>query len=964
MSLLSLTWVPDWYPEVVPVPWKYFRGTECPDSNKAELVLCQVPRWNFHLASFLSLPLFFCFGLFASFPLFSSFFLFFPLFSSFFLFPDFLFALALLSLPCHDTTLIMWNSKGCRDLLRKTISLSFWFDDCWPASRKYWFGLLLISVICAKCLHIYSHLNSLPLGQLLLWGPTFFLQDAVVVLLTHLLCAKFQSRWVRIGAAVLVVPLSLAISGLSAANISFYVATGAEIHWRQAHNFHGDAAAVKTLLTGLTGLFIVEIAFAAAAWFTTPHLYTWCKGVVAVFKRVLPAACRRKRSPILKSYEQVAPEDWDDRSASNVSLELQDPTAPPQQRQSLLVRILVWGLAASVLLLWCLRPANTAYSFLSETVIVTPFDRNHETEKASIILPELTGDYSWLGNHTALAATPKFDWLPAQKIPGFSDWYENANGTKPVHYDPKQDPIHISNLDNDVLEPLRKALDTGKVNIKHVLLLKLESTRADVFPLRKESFFGDVISKSYDDKIPAEVEERLADLTPTAERLMNMASGFNGNDTVPNPYGGFHTTNAYTADTFTLKSILATVCGVAPLVVDFNQEYLYHIYQPCMPHILNALNGQINQTVSYSNTTSSNQTESMGNTNNTKSDDYTTWPWRSTWMQSITDDYDNQDLLTPALGFGDIVTDVTLEKNWKKSGQTGPKKYNFWGYPERELGDYFRDAINNAEKNQERLFISHLTGITHHPWDTPDGTYKEMMSHGWWGKGKKVNRYLNTLGVADKWLAQLLDILEETGAADETLVVMAGDHGISLPENSGVTPYDNPHVASFHVPIVFAHPQIPPIEIDSRVTSRQILPTILDLLSESGSLDKKSKAAISDLLPLYEGQSMIRSTVPEKDGKQDWQFSVMNTGGTWLALRSAAKPYRLIIPLISDVEWRFSNVDLDPHELKALQDFNLLNLMDLVLQEHDEDAVQWVNDAAHVAKWWVEENWRRYEYVP
>ncbi|KAJ5366293.1 hypothetical protein N7541_000234 [Penicillium brevicompactum] len=844
---------------------------------------------------------------------------------------------------------MLFSKQGCRDLMRRAISLSFWFDDCWPASRKYWFSLLLISVICAKCIHIYSHLNSLPFGQLLVWGPTFFLQDFVCALFVHCLCAKFQRRWARIPAALVVVPLSLAISGLSAANISFYVATGAEIHWRQAHNFHGDAAAVKTLLTGLTGLVIVEIAFVFAAWFTTPHLYNWCKGIVAVFKGILPAACRRKRAPLLKSYEQVAPEDWDeDRSSSNSSSELQEPTKQ-DQRHSLLVRVAVLGFAAFVLILRCTRPSNTAYEFLSETVIVTPFGKGQSKENASVILPELTGDYSWLGNHTALAPTPKFDWLPAHNISGFSDWYANVNGTTPIHYNPKQDPLHISNLDNDVLEPLRKALDTGDVNIKHVLLLKLESTRADVFPLRKESFFGDVIAHSFGGQIPVEVEQRLANLTPTAERLMNTASGFSGNDKVSNPYGGLHTTNAYTSDTFTLKSILATVCGVAPLVVDFNQEYLYHIYQPCMPHILEALNGHLNNTEITNQTTSSNHTTIS---NHTKTDDYTSWPWRSTWMQAITDDYDNQDLLTPAMGFKHKVTDLTIDEDYEKSGRKKPNKYNFWGYVESELADYFRDAINNAEKNKERLFISHLTGITHHPWDTPDHKYEEMMSAGWWGKAKKVNRYLNTLGVADDWLALLLDILEETGAANETLVVMAGDHGISLPENSGVTPYDNPHVASFHVPIVFAHPQLPPIEIDSRTS-----------YPSPDRWTKNPKPLSATSSPLYEGQSMIRPTIPEKDGKQDWQFSVMNTGGTWLALRSAAKPYRLIIPLISDVEWRFSNVDLDPHELKALQDFNLLNLMDLVLQEHDEDAVQWVNDAAHVAKWWVEENWRRYEYT-
>jgi hypothetical protein len=552
---------------------------------------------------------------------------------------------------------------------------------------------------------------------------------------------------------------SLAMSGLSAANISFYVATGAEIHWRQAHNFHGDKAAVKTLLTGLTGLFIVEIAFIAAAWFTTPHLYNWTKGIVSIFKGILPAACRRKRTPILKSYEQVSPEDWDeDRSASELSLELQEQAQVTQEpRRSLWVRVLIFAFAGFVVLLRCVRPTDAAYDFLSETVIVTPFDKGQATAKSSVTLPELTGDYAWLGNHTALAAPPKFDWLPTQKLPGFSDWYANANGTAPVHYDPRKDPIHISNLENEVLEPIRKAIETGNVSIKHVLLLKLESTRADVFPLRKKSFFGDIISDSYGGQIPPEVEERLATLTPTAERLTATASGFNGNDTVLNPYGGLHATNAYTADTFTLKSILATVCGVAPLVVDFNKEYLYHIYQPCMPHILEALNAQANKT------------------ENIKPDDYTTWPWRSTWMQSITDDYDNQDLLTPALGFKHKVTDLNIHEDYVKSGLKEPKKYNFWGYPERELEDYFRDAITNAEKNKERLFISHLTGITHHPWDTPDHEYEEMMSYGLWGKSNKVNRYLNTLGVADEWLALLLDILEETGVANETLVVMAGD---------------------------------------------------------------------------------------------------------------------------------------------------------------------------------------------
>jgi hypothetical protein len=144
----------------------------------------------------------------------------------------------------------------------------------------------------------------------------------------------------------------------------------------------------------------------------------------------------------------------------------------------------------------------------------------------------------------------------------------------------------------------------------------------------------------------------------------------------------------------------------------------------------------------------------------------------------------------------------------------------------------------------------------------------------------------------------------------------------------------------------------------------QIVPTIMDLLVESGSLDKDATHAIKDLLPLYEGQSMIRELVPEKDGKLDWQFTVMNTGATWLALRSGPKPYRLVIPLVPDVEWRFSDVDKDPLELHTVQSFTLPPLLEEVAKVHGEDAVNWVIEAAHVTRWWVSENWRRYEYKP
>jgi hypothetical protein len=98
-------------------------------------------------------------------------------------------------------------------------------------------------------------------------------------------------------------------------------------------------------------------------------------------------------------------------------------------------------------------------------------------------------------------------------------------------------------------------------------------------------------------------KERLANLTPTAERLTATSSGFNGNTNVANPYGGFLQNMRHAR------------------LVDVVQVFAIEVY------------------------------DQGSDTAHSRHDTYTSWPWRSTWMQSVTDEYDNQDHLTPALGF-------------------------------------------------------------------------------------------------------------------------------------------------------------------------------------------------------------------------------------------------------------------------------------------------------------------------
>ena len=163
---------------------------------------------------------------------------------------------------------------------------------------------------------------------------------------------------------------------------------------------------------------------------------------------------------------------------------------------------------------------------------------------------------------------------------------------------------------------------------------------------------------------------------------------------------------------------------------------------------------------------------------------------------------------------------------------------------------------------------------------------------------------------------------------------------------------------------MLAHPKLPPVRVDAPVTSDQIVPTVLDLLVESGSLGPEGTKATRDLRGQYEGQSMIRPLVPEKESHiQDWQFSVMNTGGSLIAVRSAAHPdYRLVIPLVDDLEWRFTHVGEDPAEEHPVKHFALVDMAASLERRFGKDAVDWLRDAAHVTEWWVTENWRRYGY--
>jgi hypothetical protein len=58
-------------------------------------------------------------------------------------------------------------------------------DRGWQASRKYFFSVIFIAIALSKCFHIAVHIKSLSLFAFLIWGPTFFLVDVLLILLAR-----------------------------------------------------------------------------------------------------------------------------------------------------------------------------------------------------------------------------------------------------------------------------------------------------------------------------------------------------------------------------------------------------------------------------------------------------------------------------------------------------------------------------------------------------------------------------------------------------------------------------------------------------------------------------------------------------------------------------------------------------------------------------------------------------------
>jgi arylsulfatase A-like enzyme len=197
--------------------------------------------------------------------------------------------------------------------------------------------------------------------------------------------------------------------------------------------------------------------------------------------------------------------------------------------------------------------------------------------------------------------------------------------------------------------------------------------------------------------------------------------------------------------------------------------------------------------------------------------------FRTAFITSADIDFSGQDKFLAHRGYDKIADWRTLP---------GPKLFS-WGAADSALVDSILGWID--QKKGAPFFVTGWTTQTHHPYQLSPGQTEVDFCHGKLPvEGEGLNLYMNCIAEDDRQIGRLIDGLRERGLADDTLIVITGDHGEA---------FRWPHDTSGHgflcyqecvnVPCIFWNPRLfsPGQRIHTVGGHIDLNPSILDILA-------------------------------------------------------------------------------------------------------------------------------------
>jgi uncharacterized sulfatase len=142
-------------------------------------------------------------------------------------------------------------------------------------------------------------------------------------------------------------------------------------------------------------------------------------------------------------------------------------------------------------------------------------------------------------------------------------------------------------------------------------------------------------------------------------------------------------------------------------------------------------------------------------------------------------------------------------------------------------------------------------------------------------------RYINGVRVADKQVKKIWSAVNESGLADNTIIIIMADHGEEFMEHGGFYHKSSLYDEEVKIPLILYIPPEMGISLPEHPEAVSILdvaPTLLDL------------AGINQELPLGEGESLLR---PASESPRDNFLMFQENDEIWSGL--VAEPYKLIL---------------------------------------------------------------------
>jgi arylsulfatase A-like enzyme len=208
------------------------------------------------------------------------------------------------------------------------------------------------------------------------------------------------------------------------------------------------------------------------------------------------------------------------------------------------------------------------------------------------------------------------------------------------------------------------------------------------------------------------------------------------------------------------------------------------------------------------------------------------------------------------------------------------KKYKkvMWGSDDRAVIDDALAWLDQTDNNQNPFFLHLIFLAPHEPYEVKDAPTP-------FPTDKPLNLYRNATHLIDSQVGRVWDYLKSHGKADNTLLVLVGDHGESFGEHRGDFMHGGRiYETAVRTPLMLVNPQLFTGKRTPRIGNHtDLVPTILDVVGWGKP-------------PRHQGASLLRGYKPHMlYFYGDWQRH-------YLGLR--------------DGQWKYIyTVDRDRHEL-------------------------------------------------